>query len=239
MTIKVLGSSSKGNCYLLDSGSEVLVIEAGVKFTAVKKALGYDLRKVVGCLVSHQHTDHAKYIKDIVESGISTLALKDVWEAKGIRDTKAIELSFCALYQFGGFKVRAFPAFHDVPCAGYYIEHPECGRILFLTDSTHCENIFPGMTHVMIECNYSVKYLLGAMDNRKTDRAQAHRVLESHMSLDGCKSFLLSQDLSKVETIILLHLSDSHSNEKEFIEEIGAATGKYVCAANARMEIAL
>ena len=55
MFMKVLGSSSSGNCYLLDSGKEVLVIEAGVPFADVKEAIGYQTSKIVGVLSSHEH----------------------------------------------------------------------------------------------------------------------------------------------------------------------------------------
>ncbi len=53
----------------LDNGNEALIIEAGIRFQEVKKALDFNLRKVVGCVVTHAHNDHAKYIKAMVDSG--------------------------------------------------------------------------------------------------------------------------------------------------------------------------
>lgn len=51
-----LGSSSKQNGYLLKaSNGDCLIIECGVSIKEVKKALGYDLTKVVGAIVSHTH----------------------------------------------------------------------------------------------------------------------------------------------------------------------------------------
>ena len=82
MKLIVLGSSSSGNCYILDNGNEALIIEAGIRFQEVKKALDFNLRKVVGCVVTHAHNDHAKYIKAMVDSGFHTLALREVWTAK-------------------------------------------------------------------------------------------------------------------------------------------------------------
>ena len=37
MKLIVLGSSSNGNCYILDNGNEALIIEAGIRFQEVKK----------------------------------------------------------------------------------------------------------------------------------------------------------------------------------------------------------
>ena len=58
MKLKVLGSSSSGNCYILESDTEALIIEAGLPFMEVKKALNFNVRKIVGVVVSHSHGDH-------------------------------------------------------------------------------------------------------------------------------------------------------------------------------------
>jgi hypothetical protein len=38
MVLKVLGSSSKGNCYILENSQEALIIEAGISFSKVRSA---------------------------------------------------------------------------------------------------------------------------------------------------------------------------------------------------------
>ena len=64
MKLKVLGSSSEGNGYILESDSEALCIEAGVKLSEFKKSLDFNIKKVKGVIVSHTHGDHSKYIKE-------------------------------------------------------------------------------------------------------------------------------------------------------------------------------
>lgn len=56
MNLKIIGTGSKGNCYLLQGENETLIIEAGVNFADIKKALNYNLSNVVGVLLSHAHT---------------------------------------------------------------------------------------------------------------------------------------------------------------------------------------
>lgn len=114
MKLIVLGSSSSGNCYILDNGNEALIIEAGIRFQEVKKALDFNLRKVVGCVVTHAHNDHAKYIKAMVDSGFHTLALREVWTAKGVWDSRSLVVKEGKGYKMGNFKVLPFPACHDV-----------------------------------------------------------------------------------------------------------------------------
>lgn len=239
MVLKVLGSSSQGNCYILENKNEALIIEAGVRFIEVKKALGFNIRKVSGCLITHQHNDHAKYIKTMVESGFPTLALEEVWTAKGVTGSRAYCIERGKGYRFGRFKVLPFDACHDVPCVGYLIDHPETGRIMFLTDSCMCEYVFPGLNQVMIECNYSDAKLVEAINAGRTLPSQRERLMTSHMELNTCKGFLCANDLTNVANIVLLHLSDNNSDEKNFVSEIERQTGKVVYAAHTGLEIEL
>lgn len=232
MELKVLGSSSAGNCYVLDNGNEALILEAGVAFTKVKKALGFNIRKVAGCLITHQHNDHAKFLRNVVECGIHTLALPEVWTAKDVHGSRAISIQPYKGYKLGRFKVLPFPACHDVPCVGYHIMHPDCGRVLFLTDSCDCLQIFPNLNHLLIECNYSTYNLLEAVNNGYTLKSQIERLPNSHMELDTCKRVIREHDLSQVQNIVLLHLSAHNSDREHFINEIERQTGKAVYAAS-------
>ena len=239
MELKVLGSSSSGNCYILETEKEALIIEAGINFMNVKKALNFQLRKVVGCLISHRHNDHAKYIKNVVDSGIYTIALEEVLTAKDVKGSRVKAITLGKGYKFGKFKVVPFPANHDVPCVGFLIDHPESGRIMFLTDSCICEYSFPGLNHVLIECNYHDKKLIENIRKGKTMEAQRNRLLNSHMELNTCKEFLSSNDLSGVGNIVLLHLSNDNSDELLFVSEIQRLTGKEVYAARQGLNIEL
>lgn len=55
MVLRVLNSNSKGNCYIFESKNEALVLEAGVKFSEVKEALNFDISKIRGVCISHEH----------------------------------------------------------------------------------------------------------------------------------------------------------------------------------------
>lgn len=239
MELKVLGSSSSGNCYILDNGNEALIIEAGIRFLDVKKALDFQIKKVVGCLITHQHNDHAKYIKNMADSGFYVLALPEVLTAKEINGSRVKALELGKGYKFGNFKVAPFSACHDVPCVGYLIDHPETGRIMFLTDSCMCEYVFPGLNHVMIECNYSDRKLIESINAGRTLPSQRNRLLTSHMELETCKGILRANDLSNVSNIVLLHLSENNGDEPVFMAEIQKVTGKVVYVAKPGLTIHL
>lgn len=53
--LKIAGSSSKGNSYILECNDEILLIEAGISFKKkILPTINWEGGKVVGCLVSHR-----------------------------------------------------------------------------------------------------------------------------------------------------------------------------------------
>jgi metal-dependent hydrolase (beta-lactamase superfamily II) len=56
MKLHCLNTGSTGNAYIIeDSNGESLLIEAGEKSINMKKVLNFDLSKIQGMLLSHEH----------------------------------------------------------------------------------------------------------------------------------------------------------------------------------------
>ena len=55
MLLSVLGSSSKGNCYVLHNETEALILEAGVNPIQVKMVIDFRIDKIRGVCISHEH----------------------------------------------------------------------------------------------------------------------------------------------------------------------------------------
>lgn len=240
MILKCLGSSSQGNCYLLEAADETLIVEAGIPMRDIKKALGWTLDKVVGCLVSHRHEDHAKSLADCLFCGIRVLALPDVFNAVNTR-TRIFckEVKPMHGYKVGGFKVFVLPVVHDVPCVGFAIEHQEMGRLLFITDTMMLEYRLPNLNHIMIEANYSDEILQHNIENGLMPASMRGRLLNSHMELQTTKDILRTTDLSATNEVILLHLSGGNSNSIAFAEQVRETAGKPAYIACAGLEVNL
>lgn len=248
MLLHVLGSSSRGNCYLLRSemSGEVLAIEAGVDFKRVLQAIDFQVSSLVGCCITHEHGDHARCAADFAAYGVPLIMTQGT--ASGIRNTrravKAIhnptKCRFGQRLQAGGFTILPFHVQHDAeePC-GYLIRHKECGSVLFATDTYFLRYTFDGLNHIMLECNYDERILEARRAQGLVSDAQARRIVLSHMSLSTCIDTLLANDLSHVRTITLLHLSDDNSNEQKFVERVRTVTGINTTAAKAGITITL
>lgn len=234
MQLIILNSNSAGNCYLLEaSNGETLIIELGVRFDKIKRALGYDLKKVAGAIVTHDHLDHSKAIDDALKAGISVYTSEGTHEAMNIlyhHRAHVIE----GQKMIGMFKVKPFDVKHDArEPLGFLIHHPECGNVLFLTDSYYCEYTFRDLNNIIIEANYSQEILDRRLEEGVNPKFLRDRVITSHMSLATCKQTLQANDLSKVNNIMLIHLSDRNSNATQFQREVQEATGKTVHIADA------
>ena len=230
MKLIVLGSDSKGNGYILTNGTETLIIECGISLAKVKKALDFNVSSIVGVLVSHRHGDHAKYLSEYLRLGAKVFAGEDVILQNNVKNAAIIQPPLCKT-KIGGFTIVAFNVFHDVPTYGFHIHHQDSGNILFLTDTYMCEYTFPALSHILVEANYAEDILTDNVAFGRVDKYTKERVWRSHMELETTKGVIKSNDLSMVRNIVLIHLSEKNSNEKRFIDEMQAISGRPVSAA--------
>lgn len=239
MRLKVINSNSFGNAYILENKDEALLIECGVRFDKIKQAISFNLSKIKGCILTHEHGDHAKSIDDVLRAGIRVYASEGTHNAcKTSSHHRSVVVKNRQQFQVGSFKVRSFDVKHDVAePLGFLINHVETGNVLFLTDSYYCEYTFRNLHNVIIEANYAQDIVDRRMATGGTIKMLRDRVLESHMSIDTCIKTLKENDMSQVNKIILIHLSDGNSDEARFVREVQDSTGKYVKAAVAGMEI--
>jgi len=208
MTLKVLSSESAGNCYLIGSDAAWLIIEAGIRLQEVKKALNYDLSKVIGCLISHSHGDHCRYASDYLKAGINIYTSDHTVKANEMTGHRIHPIKHYEVVVIGDFKIIPFPVPHGVPTLGFLIRHPDSGSILFVTDAAFIPHKFSILSHILIEANYEEAILTN-------DRA-----VGNHMSLDTCLEFLRANDMRQVRNIVLLHLSSENSDSKMFAKSV-------------------
>lgn len=236
MKLHIIGSNSAGNCYILRaSNGESIMIECGRKWYEIQEGVAFDIYSIQGCLITHSHGDHCKAVQNVLKSGIKTYATFAEHEAMG---TRKHHNAYCIvkgqLTEIGSFKVMAFSVIHDTPDpVGYLINHPECGTVLFLTDTVYSPYTFRGLNNVIVEANYCQKILDARLAAGEDPQFLRDRVLQSHMSIDNCLDLLQANDLTRVNNIVLIHLSDRNSHAKQFQQRVQDATGKTVTVADA------
>lgn len=222
MWLICLGSSSKGNCYLFESKSQVLILEAGLPLKTVKEALNFDLSRVIGCIISHLHSNHSKCAADFIKNGIHIYANKETIEhiTNGVDSslTTCISAPGRQGYQFsvGDYRIVPFSVKHDVPTFGFLIKHEEMGLCAFITDTHYTPNTLKGLNQILIEANYEERILKENLIDGKIDNSRYQRVLRCHMSLETCVEALKANDIKGMQNIVLIHLSPQNSDAKLF-----------------------
>lgn len=224
MILEVLASGSSGNCYLLKGENETLILEAGIRFLDIKKSLNFSFARVSGVLVTHRHGDHAKSVGDFLSSGIQTYAPADVFSTFNSHFAHTVEPM--KAYRIGGFRVMPLLAIHDVPCLSYVIEHPEMGRLLFMTDSVSFDYVIRDLDHIMIEANYSDDILDSNINLGLEPATIRQRLLQSHCELSTTSRIIQAQQpMGHLKEVVLLHLSSRNSDKTKFQSTIEKQTG--------------
>lgn len=172
--------------------------------------------------------DHAKYAKEYIKAGIPVGMSQGTANALHL-DSMIIRSGYW--YKFGGFDVTTFRTEHD--CAeplGFLIEHPDMGKLLFITDSAFVRPNFKkqSVNHIMCEANYSEAIINDLLSKGLIDQARANRTFRTHMSIETCKEFVKANKTASLDSVTLLHLSDGNSDTKQFLSEIQEVAGSDV-----------
>lgn len=202
-----LGSSSSGNCYILDCDNEQLIIELGVSWKEILKGLDYNLTKVRACLTSHIHKDHSKSIPNAIKYGLQVVSCVEVRtihpQVKVLK--KGVKM------RLGGFKVQAIPLQHNCECYGYLIEHNSISKLIFATDCNSVPYRFKNVNHFVIECNYDADILIDNMCNNVYSQSAS----ENHLELNDTIEFLKQNYSSALQSVTLIHLSNGNINAEK------------------------
>lgn len=233
MTLTVLDSGSRANGYVLHDDREALVLECGCTYSKCLEAIGFNRRKIVGALVTHEHGDHCRYIEQYLDAAIPTLTSKGTAENWAYKRPIRPRIVECfKTYELGGFKVMAFDTQHDsAEPIGFLIHHDSIGVLLFATDTYYLKYKFDDLTQVMIECNYDKGILERNVETGVIKPFVKDRIKQSHMSLETTISTLKANDISRVNNVVLLHLSSNNSDSDMFKDTVEQEIGKVVTIA--------
>ena len=217
-------SSSRGNLYTVTAANgKRLMIECGVRWRKLQKALGYDLSGIEGCLLTHEHQDHSKAVKDVMKAGIDVYGSPGTLEACGIGyGRRAQAMLTNTAYTIGSFEVAAYDSNHDAAEPLLYTVRCNGEYLLFATDTSHIKQRFSiKFSVVAIGCSYDINILQERVNTKTINEEVAKRLLKSHMEKQVVMKYLSEYcDLGKCREIHLLHMSgdniDKKATKKEF-----------------------
>lgn len=213
LTFRSLASSSKGNAYLVSDGETVLLLECGLPYKKLAEKSGFTLMDTTACFVTHEHKDHSRAAGQLIRHGVpvymseGTARALELWDAEVIEPDKPVT--------FGALRVMAFRVSHDAADpVGYLIDDTRTGeRLFFAADTRGLSYIVPRLTYIAVECNYEESLLAAS---QRIPESLKNRIRHSHFEVEDVIRWLKKQDLSRVLTIYLLHLSAGNSRAAEW-----------------------
>lgn len=206
LTLQVLGSSSKGNCYVLSNNDTSIMLDCGVDPYKILNKI--DINKIDGIVITHCHQDHCKGIKKLkdyvnckVYSNDETLDILPVLE------TQKQEVKCGQIFDIGSFSLITFHVEHNVKNFGYLIkDNISHHKLVYITDCGMIPNIqFKDIDTFLIEANYNEDWY----KNKENLDVKELRNLsgKGHLSIQETTEFLNDNINYNTKFIILGHIS--------------------------------
>jgi len=218
---------------LIENNNKYVMLDCGVYFDKVLREIGFKGTDIDFCLLGHLHADHSRAIIDVNKYFIPIYSSSHAKE-------KYSFINICPIGEepvkrIGEYGFKSFELQHDEYNIGFVLKHFPTNRIItYISDTSYIKSIPVGTSILIIECNYNNDLLhVPEMEERFV------RVKSTHMSMERLVSYLDKIDLSKLTNIVVVHLSDTNSNENLIVETLEQKTGVHVSAARNGMIINL
>ena len=219
MIAKCIGTGSSGNCYILkDNDGKMLLLDCGIPIKDIKIGVDFKVSDIVGCLVTHNHQDHSKSVKDLRCMGIN-VATPYESEPKNMNFGNFL-VRYFRLDDNEGHFVHSNGDGSECPIYGYLIVHDkEPVKILYVTDAQYCKWRFKGITNMILGVDYVDDLVLD--DNK----AKQLHIYSGHMNIDTACEFIKATDREHtLNSVIIGHMSDTASDRGIFTERLSKAT---------------
>ena len=219
-------SSSKGNLYeIIASNGKRLLLDPGVTWKRIQKALNFDISNIEGVLASQSHKDHLCEPYKLLQNGFDLYASKETFEANdllGSADRRCHIVEDRRRIKIGDtFQVFPFALLHDTPCLGFII-HADKEDMLFVMETFYIEQRFANAFSIIaIECNFDEDVLQTWVNTGDINEELAKRIRQNHQSKQAAIDYIDKYcDISKCRVIHLLHLSGDNLNKEETRKEV-------------------
>jgi len=230
-----LGSGSRGNALLIDSGEVRLLLDCGFSAAEVERRLrrlGVEPASIDGILVSHEHGDHLR--------GVGPLARRyelPVWMTDGTRslaqercgnlpELHAID-SHCSHFRIADLNIEPFPIPHDArePCQ--FIFQKEALRLGVLTDAgcitPHIESRISACDGLVLEFNHDTEMLANG-PYPPSLQARVGGDL-GHLSNAQSAALLERLDCGRIRHLLLAHLSEKNNTPEQVTAAVAHSAG--------------
>lgn len=206
---KIIATGSSGNSYLINND---LLLDAGASVKKIRQASNFSVPNV---LITHEHQDHSKSIKSLLDYGAKIYMTQGTQIALGVTDVNINIIRENQTYKIDNYKITPFKSYHDaIEPVNYQIQVDDL-KILYITDTADIPYNFDDITHLLLEINYTTNKMIYNMTNNPKEYPYYKRATETHLSDTTAINWLKNQDLSKLQELYIIHTSENNCDLKE------------------------
>ena len=226
--IKVIASGSKGNCTAATSGTVTILLDAGIAFDKIQRAL--DFKNPTACFVTHEHGDHANKatIAELLKRGTDIYMTAGTATALNLEPSHRLHLiESKKLYELDDtipIRFYATPAIHDAAEPVSFHFNWQFKKMSYIVDTGYLPPFDTVKDYLLIEANHSTADLL----NADIDDSQKQRILQNHLSLEKVVRYIEGNNQGNLTEVHLIHISRRHGNKEQFQQTIQAVVGDKV-----------
>lgn len=226
----VLASSSDGNCTVIQSGDEAIMIDAGLscrRLLALMDTQGVDPKNIKAILLTHEHSDHARGVGPTARRlDIPVYCNRPTYESSKLGQVDYREIHTGTLFDLCGMEILPLPTSHNAAEPNAFLTQADDKKILVATDTG---KLTPQLEHALsisdlavIESNYDRQML--------TDGPYPPRLKQligsdiGHLSNVACAS-AIKRTQRNGRQIFLAHLSETNNKPDLARETVSDITG--------------
>lgn len=232
-----LGSGSRGNCLVVESGATRVMLDCGFapRETLSRLArVGLAPSDLAGIIVTHEHGDHGDGVFPLMRRfGIpawlthGTLAAlceagNEVGCEPGIR-----VIDSRTAFAIGDLQVQPYTVPHDAREPVQYVLSDGARRLGVLTDAgsstAHIEASLSGCDALVLECNHDLGMLMNGAYPPQLKARIAGRF--GHLDNETAGAILAALDRSRLKHVIAAHLSQENNTPELARAALAAVLG--------------
>ena len=220
MNYCVLGSGSKGNCTLVESGSTCILIDAGFSGIEIRRRLSLINRSeqdLTAIVITHEHGDHINGVGVI--SRRCNLPVYANYGTHAASEQRVKQLhQRCEFVTGQGFvindlQIHPFRTSHDTADPVGFVISDDRSAVAYCTDTGKITNLIrqrvAGCQALILEANYDPQMLMdGPYPMHIKQRVRSSH---GHLANEDTGRFLAEQINSRLSHVILAHLSETNN----------------------------
>ncbi len=220
MRFAFLGSGSRGNAALIESGDTCVMLDCGFsarETTTRLRMLDYEGSRISAILVTHEHGDHINGVGVVArQHSLPIWMTAGTYRATRERLGKLPELHIICphkMFSVGEIDVQPFPVPHDALEPSQFVFSAQGRRLGILTDTgsitTHIKDQLDGCDSLVIECNHDRDMLMqGVYPPSLKARVDGEY---GHLNNEMAAALLAQLDTGNLQHMVTAHLSEKNN----------------------------